>query len=151
MTIIIFSYPQLILALHKDEKVRSLESLTSESGIPNINVMVMDDYKKDSRINLIKYMTDRKEKDGSVYYSESENGKKIITLNLGYGYIGPVSSKDENGDDTAEVEHWPEDVLREKHIERIGKLGNIKTDLNPEEVAEEYKLFFNNLKKYKKI
>jgi len=54
MTIIIFSYPQLILALHKDEKVRSLESLTSESGIPNINVMVMDDYKKDSRINLIK-------------------------------------------------------------------------------------------------
>jgi hypothetical protein len=149
MTIIIFQYQQFILSLPEGEKLRSLEGMTREYGIPNINVIVMDDYKHDSRLSLIEYRTNKKEKDGIMYYSETEDGKKIITMNLGYGYNGPVSSKDENGNTLAEVEHWPEAILRDKHTERIDNIKNIKSNLNPEKVAEEYKSFFDALKKYK--
>jgi hypothetical protein len=149
--IIIFQYPQLILASHEDEKVRFLERLSSESDTSNVNVMVMNDKDKDSRINIIKYVTDEKQKEGYMYYSETRSNKKIITLNLGYSYNGPVLFKDSNLNNIAEIEHYSENILREKHIERISKLDNIKADLNPEETAEKYKSFFNNLKEYKEI
>jgi hypothetical protein len=148
MTIKIFSLPRLVLARYTKEKGRFLEHMTCEAGEPYANVIVMNDYEKDSRINLIKFMTDEKEKAGSLYYSETKDGKKIITLNLGSKYKGKVFSKNYAGEDIANAEQWTENILREKHIERIDKLDNIKADLNPEKTAEKYKVFFYSLNRF---
>jgi hypothetical protein len=146
MTIRVFTLPQLILTRRSNEKGRFLEHLTCEAGRPDVNVSVMDDFKKDTRINLIEFMTDNKEKVGSLYYSETLDNKKIITLNLGYPYNGPIFTKDYKENELALAEHLPKKDLREKHIERINKLENIKENLIPEEVALQFaKIYLNKM------
>jgi hypothetical protein len=145
MTIKILSLPQLVLSRYTKDKGRFLERSICELRRPNVNVAIMDDFKKDTRINLIKLMTDEKKYIGTLYYSETFNGNKVLTINFGSGYGGPVFSKNYAGEDIADAEQWPEEGLREKHIKRINKLKNIKKDLNLEEIAEKYEKFLYSL------
>lgn len=146
MTIKIFSLPSLAIVKKSDEKGKFLERLTYELDCSGVIVSVMNN--KDSRINIIDFITEKNENAGRIYYSETLKERKILTLNLGYNYTGLIFSKDYKEKDLADVEHWPENILKEKHLERIRKIGDIREDLNPEEVSKNYQDFFYNLKKF---
>lgn len=146
MTIKIFSLPSLAIVKKSDEKGKFLERLTYDLGCSGVIVSVMNN--KDSRINIIDFITEKNENAGRIYYSETLKERKILTLNLGYNYTGLIFSKDYKEKDLADVEHWPENILKEKHLERIRKIGDIREDLNPEEVSKKYQDFFYNLKKF---
>ncbi len=146
MTIKIFSLPSLAIVKKSDEKGKFLERLTYELDCSGVIVSVMNN--KDSRINIIDFITEKNENAGRIYYSETLKERKILTLNLGYNYTGLIFSKDYKEKDLADVEHWPENILKEKHLERIRKIGDIREDLNPEEVSKKYQDFFYNLKKF---
>lgn len=146
MTIKIFSLPSLAIVKKSDEKGKFLERLTYELDCSGVIVSVMNN--KDPRINIIDFITEKNENAGRIYYSETLKERKILTLNLGYNYTGLIFSKDYKEKDLADVEHWPENILKEKHLERIRKIGDIREDLNPEEVSKKYQDFFYNLKKF---
>lgn len=146
MTIKIFSLPSLVIVKKNDEKWRFLERLTYELHEAGVIVSVMNN--KDPRINIIDFITEKNENAGRIYYSETLKERKILTLNLGYNNNGLIFSKDYCQKDIADVEHWPENILKEKHLERIRKIGDIREDLNPEDVSKKYQEFFYSLKKF---
>lgn len=147
---ITFKFPQIILVGEKGSRKKYLERLVSESEEPKVNLTFQKDSKEDSRIITIKYQFESDESESYVmYYSETLNNHKLITANLGYGYIGKVFVRDKNNHKMGiNLEHQSKNGLRIKHVDRINALEDIKENLTPEHVAKRYKEFFYNLLKF---
>jgi hypothetical protein len=144
------SLPQLTLVKKPGTYLKYLERFSMESKKPQADLTFQEDSKEDSRIIAIKYQIPYRDIENSIfYYSEMLNSYSIITFNLGFNYSGRVLALDLNNHKLGlNLEHFPKEGLRRKHLDKINNLEDIRKDLTPEYVAKRYKDFFYNLPKF---
>ncbi|HNZ52022.1 MAG TPA: hypothetical protein PLT60_01200 [Candidatus Pacearchaeota archaeon] len=143
---ITFKLPQIIFTESGLNRYNYLERIASNSNEPKVNLTFQEDSGEDSRIIAIKYQVEGEEGNDVLYYSEGAHRFSIITANLRFPYIGRVLVRDRNNHKIGvDFENFFKKDLRQRHINKINKRGNIIKNLSPEYVAKRYKDIFYRL------